>query len=196
MTSAGYNVRKAAQVTAYFAHVQGGSINVLKLVKLIYLADRAFLARYDLPMLFDNLVSMDHGPVNSRTLNYINGGGQDKEPWSSLISGRANYEVGLTAPVEVDALDELSDAEVEVLEETWAQFGSYYKYDLRDYTHKNCPEWEDPDGSSNPIPYERLLKFLGKEKAREISEQIDNIRYLDQCFEDAGRLQRFQFAAE
>ncbi|MGA9893403.1 MAG: type II toxin-antitoxin system antitoxin SocA domain-containing protein, partial [Xanthobacteraceae bacterium] len=69
----GYNVRKAAQITAFFAKKEGGSIAVLKVAKLLYLADREFMAAYDLPMLFDELVSMPHGPVTSNTLNYING---------------------------------------------------------------------------------------------------------------------------
>jgi hypothetical protein len=52
-----YNVRKAAQVTAFFAKKQGGAIDVLKVAKLLYCS----------------IVSMPHGPVTSMTLNYING---------------------------------------------------------------------------------------------------------------------------
>ena len=47
----GYDVRKAAQVAAFFAIKAGGKINKLRLVKLIYLADRQFMIRYDEPML-------------------------------------------------------------------------------------------------------------------------------------------------
>ena len=51
----GYNVRKAAQVVAFFAIRQGGRINVLKLSKLVYLSDRAFVEKYDVPILYDKL---------------------------------------------------------------------------------------------------------------------------------------------
>ena len=60
-----FNARKAAQVGAYFAKASGGKINVLKLVKLIYLADRHSMELYDAPILNDVFVSMNKGPVNS-----------------------------------------------------------------------------------------------------------------------------------
>jgi Protein of unknown function (DUF4065) len=60
-----FNVKKAAQVAAFFALKQGGQIHVLKLTKLVYLSDREFMDRYDIPITGDKLVSMDHGPVNS-----------------------------------------------------------------------------------------------------------------------------------
>lgn len=95
MSLSGYNVRKAAQVTAYFAIREGGSINVLKLAKLLYLADRLCLEKYDLPILFDRFVSMDHGPVTSATLSYIDGMQDDRGNWDAFISGRANYMVAI-----------------------------------------------------------------------------------------------------
>src|SRR5713101_1329927 len=80
-----FNVRKAAQVVAFFAQKQGGSINVLKLVKLIYLANRLAMERFVFPLLNDNLVSMDHGPVNSLTFDYINGY-HDRAAWKEFVT--------------------------------------------------------------------------------------------------------------
>ncbi len=182
-----YNVRKAAQVSAFFAQKEGGAINVLKLAKLLYLADREFMGRYDLPILFDNLVSMPHGPVTSMTMNYVNGLSQeDREAWDEFISDRAGYRVGLVnLNISSDDLDELSDAEVHVMESTWDKFGHMNQFQIRDYTHVNCPEWEDPQGSSYPIPYERVLKFLHKERSAEIARQIETLRSLDTFLEPA-----------
>lgn len=157
-----FNERKAAQVAAYFALRENGQINVLKLVKLIYLADRLFMEKFDATMLNDSLVSMPHGPVNSMTLNHINGL-IASEDWSAFVAGRAGYNIGVAnAELTVEQLDELSRAELRVLDETWAKFGNMTKFQLRDYTHSHCPEWEDPHGSSEPIPYARVFKFLGK----------------------------------
>ncbi len=55
----------------------------------------------------------------------------------------------------------LSDSDLEVLGETWEQFGHIQKFDLVKYTHDNCPEWEDPQGSSTPITYKKLFTALG-----------------------------------
>jgi len=176
----GYSPRKAAQVAAFFAMRQGGSINVLKLVKLIYLADREFMSSFDRPILFDRFVSMPHGPVNSLTLNAINGYSSDSAGWENFISDRADHKVAVARPtLSVDDLDELSEAEVEMLEVTWTKFGEYGHYDLVKYTHTHCPEWEDPNGSSEPIPYERVFKFLHKENSRALDENVQQMRALD-----------------
>jgi uncharacterized phage-associated protein len=179
----GYNVRKAAQTTAFFAIKEGGSINVLKVAKLLYLADRECLSAYDFPILFDYFVSMAHGPVTSTTLDYINGQQEDPENWDVFISGREGHFISIARPdIKIDDLDELSDAELEVLEKVWGQFGHMTKYQVRDYTHDSCLEWEDPHGSSTPIPYERVLRFLGKKHVAEIVEEIDTVRALDKTF--------------
>ena len=176
----GFNVRKAAQVSAYFARFDGGSINVLKLVKLIYLADRRFLEKYDSAILNDRFVSMDHGPVNSITLNYINGCQDQREEWDRYIADRAGHEIALANPkMDIDDLDELSKAELGVLEEIAKKFSGWDGYRVRDYTHAHCPEWEDPDGSSKPLPYERVLKHLGKKRFGDIAEKIEEERQLD-----------------
>jgi uncharacterized phage-associated protein len=182
MPISGYNVRKAAQVTAFFANKQGDSIEVLKVAKLLYLGDREFMELYDFPILFDELVSMPHGPVTSNTLNYINGLEQDENAvWAEFVIARDGNRVSVAdTDLSIDELDELSDAEVHVLETVWDKFGHMAAWQLRNYTHQNCPEWEDPKGSSYPIPYERVLKFLGKgERSTEIAQEIDSLRSLD-----------------
>lgn len=166
----GYNPRKAGQVAAFFTMREGGLINVVKLIKLIYLADRAFMGNYDEPMLMDRFVSMRLGPVDSRTYECVNEGA---DGWDEFISGRADHKVGLANnALSVDALDELSDADLEVLTQTWDRFGHMDRWALVKYTHDNCPEWEDPDGSSLPIPYTRVFKFLSKARPEELERGI------------------------
>ena len=177
MTIPGYNIKKAAQVVAFFATKEGGAINVLKLGKLLYLGDRESLKKYDYPILYDNLVSLDNGPVDSATLNFINGLSED-EAWDAYVNDRAGHTVGLTRRITFDELDELSVANLEVLETVWAAFGAMGKYEIRDYTHDHCPEWEDPKGSSDPIPYERVFKFLGKQDSAALAKAVEEERYM------------------
>lgn len=180
MATPGYNVRKAAQVTAFFVQKDGGSINVLKIAKLLYLADREFMSRYDFPILFDYFVSMPHGPVTSMTLSYINGLDEGLCDWTDFIGSREGNSIELAKPaLSIDELDELSDAEIHVLDTVWDQFGHMTPFQLRDWTHDNCLEWENPHGSSTPIPYERVLKFLRKEHSAEIADNIEAQRSLD-----------------
>ncbi|MFG1263894.1 Panacea domain-containing protein [Xanthobacter aminoxidans] len=167
-----YNSRKAAQIAAFFAKRQGGKINILKLVKLLYLADREFMNRFDMSMLNDKLVSMDNGPVLSATLDKINGFSR-ADGWCEFVTDRENHFVGIASPdLQESSLDELSRAELRCLSDVWSEFGHMSQWDLVEYTHKFCPEWEDPNGSSLPIPYERLFKALGKENSAELDYKI------------------------
>lgn len=173
-----YNSRKAAQIAAYFANKQGGTIPVLKLVKLIYLADRAFMEAFDASMLHDQLVSMDHGPVNSITLNQINGLDVG-EGWSEFVKDREDHAVSATRlDFSEDDFDELSRAELKTLHQTWEKFGPLSKYAIRDYTHHHCPEWHDPEGSSHPIRYRDVFTALGKADAAELEKQVMSERQL------------------
>ena len=138
---------------------------------------------YDYPITGDNLVSMDHGPVNSITLNCINGLETDRGEWSNFLTDRNNYDVGVaTEGLSLDDLDELSAAELRTLDAVWEQFGTFSKYALRDWVHDHCPEWEDPNGSSNPIPFSRVFSFLGKSDARDLEQQILANRGVRQAF--------------
>jgi uncharacterized phage-associated protein len=165
-----FNPCKAGQVAAFFVSKEGGLLNVVKLIKLIYLANRAFMAAYDEPMFMDRFVSMPLGPVNSRTYECVNAGAQG---WDEFISDKANHDVGLARDVSSESdLDELSEADLEVLADTWKKFGHMDQWQLVKYTHDSCPEWEDPYGSSSPIPYARIFKFLGKERPNRLDEKI------------------------
>lgn len=158
-----YNARKAAQTVAFFAMQEGGSISVLKAVKLVYLGDRESIARTGFPILNEIRVSMPHGPVNSVTYDFMSGVYSD-EGWSEFITDKKNYCIGLaSAKLSADDLDELSDAEIEALSATWARFGAMNRWEIRDWTHQpgNLPEWEDPNGSSSPIPLERIMPHVG-----------------------------------
>ncbi len=179
--TAWFNARKAAQVAAFFALQEGGYINVLKLTKLLYLADRKHLGKYDYPILDDQLVSMPRGPVDSQTFRYINGHDAG-DGWNEFISEKKKHVVRLVRPISVESLDELSDAEIETLQEVWSRFGSMDQYTLRDWTHHNCPEWEDPQGSSYPIPYKRVFRCLDKKNPDLLEDRINEDRSLNKIF--------------
>ncbi len=177
-----FNVRKAAQVAAFFALKEQGEIYVLKLVKLMYLSDRKYMERYDVPILSDQLVSMPHGPVNSLSCNYINGSLEDAS-WDEFLTDRASHKVSVSRRnLTEEDLDELCRAEIAVLQEVWDQLGHMDRFALVDYTHENCPEWEDPNGSSNPIPYSRVFNFLRKPNSAELEERVIAERHLSANF--------------
>lgn len=159
-----FNEKKAAQVAAFFLIKANTGLTILKLMKLMYLAERRSFESYGEGLIGDRLVSMPHGPVLSITHNYMNGeltsvaGG-----WDTWIADRAGHQLTISDSKRastVDDLLELSDADVEVLSATWQKFGAMSGWDLREYTHANCPEWKDPDGSMIPMKPEDLFTAL------------------------------------
>lgn len=180
--------RKVAQIAAVFADKSGGAISLLKLIKLMYLADRQSIARHGLPISFDRYVSMNHGPVLSRTYDLINGDieGRGGAEWSEWIGDRESHLVAVIKEFSRDDLDELSDADLEIIEDVWKNFGSMSQWELRDYTHHHCTEWEDPHDSSYPIPYNKVFEALGSdsESAISLSEDVERERYLDSLLAD------------
>lgn len=148
-------------------HRAGGRLPLLKLMKLMYLAERESLRVYGEPICGDKPVSMPHGPVLSKTYDLMNGcGSQEDRGWNAWIEDRSGYDLALRDPSmirtpEKDLL-ELSDGDIEVLDAIWQKYGHMSKYELVEYTHSDaCPEWEDPHGSSRPIPPSKLLRAVG-----------------------------------
>jgi len=180
-----FSQRKVAQMTAFLLDRGRGRMNCLKLMKLLYLADRESLKRHGEPISGDRYVSMDHGPVLSQTLNLINGAVElEEEGWGHWIADRADNDVSLRRKVSRNSLDELSNAELSVLEAIYAKFGKWNKWKLRDYTHRYCPEWKDPKGSSLPIEIIDIFKALGRSpaEARKLAGRIEHDRKIDRLF--------------
>lgn len=181
-----YNARKAAQVIAYLAMKSGhNALNVLKAVKLVYLADRESVAKRGWPILDEGRVSMPHGPVNSETYSHINGE-HDLTlcGWADYLEDKENHTIGVVPGVDVENLDELSDADTVCLDAVWDRFGGMTQWELRDWTHdsKNIPEWEDPNGSSAPIPIERIMHMVGLENAEEHAELLKDHERIEHIF--------------
>jgi uncharacterized phage-associated protein len=184
----GYDLDKAAQVVAFFAMKAGGSINILKVTKLVYLAEREYMRLYDEPMFFDRLVSMPDGPVTSVTLNFMNGNITDNR-WSRFVATRAGFDIPLACKdIAERDLDHLSPSDLGILEKLWAKFCNYSQYEIRDWTHipENVPEWQDPEGSSRPISHAAVFEYMGKTNAEELEGEVGEFRKLQRVMNAAS----------
>ncbi len=179
-----YNPRKASQTVAFFAlKTAARRINVLKAIKLVYLADRENIASYGFPIQDERRVSMKHGPVNSYTYDYIQGEVWPQQDcgWSDFLADRSHHNVGLASDqITLDDLDELSDAEIATLEAVWEKFGAMTQWDLVEHTHDkaNVPEWEDPNETgqnSRTIAFEDMLAAIGVPSYAEHAAEIESV---------------------
>ena len=128
-----FNLRKVTELAVVLLREAGGSMEYIKLIKLMYLVDRAALNERGWPISTDVYVSMAHGPVLSRTYDLI------REPpwperesvWQSHIRRKGTYHIELTqAPLTIEAM---SENEIGIAQEVVAHFGSWPWQDLVQY---------------------------------------------------------------
>lgn len=174
-----YREDKATQAAALFLKLRGNGnkMSHLKLMKLLYIAEREALLQWRRPITFDCYVSMPQGPVLSQTLNVINGESDDNGPWGKFISSPENHEVTL---IEDPGTGSLSEAEERLIRDVFSRYGSMSRWEIRDLTH-DFPEWQDPKGSSIPIDIKDILRGAGKTEIEieSIVDEIENIAMMD-----------------
>src|SRR4051794_10494791 len=66
-----FDERKATEATSLLLMLRGNRMHYMKLIKLLYLADREALLRWGRPITTDTFVSMDYGPVVSTIYDLI-----------------------------------------------------------------------------------------------------------------------------
>lgn len=177
-----FQEEKATQVAGLFLQLGGGRMNLMRLVKLMYLADREALVRWGRPVTMDTLCSMPRGPVLSNTLNLINEQPDPENPryWHQYISERhENYEVELRVETKSD---QLSRKEEQVVEEVFSKFGHLSQWQLVDYTH-TLPEWKDPAGSMFPIDIRDILLPAGYTE-QDVLELKSELQHISQVHRD------------
>ena len=110
-------------------------MSYMKLIKLLYLADREALASWGRTITTDTYVSMDRGPVLSHVLDRINEGPSPQDPsfWAQHVTPSGNYEVELT----IDPGGELlSEAEDELLDQVFKARGHLSRWEIVDLVHE------------------------------------------------------------
>ncbi len=166
-----FNEAKATQAAAVLLKLRGGRMKYLKLIKLLYLADREALLRWGRPITTDRFVSMDHGPVVSRIFDLISSepAPDDRSLWHRHIKTVDNWDVKLESDPDNG---ELSPAEEELLAEIFSLHGNKYRWDLVRELH-GFPEWRDSQGSSSPITYADIFRAAGREYADEMLGDLE-----------------------
>lgn len=150
-----FNLDKALQVLRYF--LEAGPTDKVKLMKLVYLADRTHFIAHGVPITGDRLVAMPYGPVPSATLDAVNGTLSAPRVFQVIhvnddrVEPRGAAEVDLLSPDELATLDQVRQAH-----------GAKATWDLVSETHR-LPEYAESyvEGTSRLIPYERIAKHSG-----------------------------------
>ena len=115
-----FDEEKATQAAALLLERAGGELNYMKLLKLLYLADRQAFIESGYPITGARMVSMDCGPVLSEVYNLITTQSESQSFWQVAITPQTNYTVRLQCQ---RGQDRLSRFDRETLAAVWDRFG-------------------------------------------------------------------------
>ena len=155
-----FNLEKTIQAIAAFLHFhESKEMSYLRMLKLLYLADRESLQETGRPVTGDRIVAMEHGPVLSAAYDLIKGEHSGWPVWSEFL-GKKGYRIEL---LEDPGNGALSRYEISKLRELTARYADQNEWDLVELVH-GLEEWKknNPGKSSKPIPIEDILEAIGR----------------------------------
>jgi uncharacterized phage-associated protein len=140
---AGFKYKKSVQALNFFAQQEGGKINKMKALKLLWLSDRVHLWKHARPITDDTYFAMKYGPVAS--------GSKDLVEESDFIESQTEKDYTEKYLKRIDNLhyastgetDEtvLSRSELEAIDIVYKEFGRHTQFDLSELSHI-FPEWK------------------------------------------------------
>lgn len=182
-----FSLAKATEVACLFLEREGGTMNIMKLVKLVYLLDRLALERVGVPVAGGMCFSMRNGPVNSALLDLINAGslwGEKNDDWERYISDRSGHEVKLRKKPKIQ---NLSPFEVRLVEEIYKAHGHRDQWSLVKWCHKHCKEWTPLEEGRVIIPLDDIGEAVGKtaKQRRRLKDRVSADAQLNRLFATA-----------
>jgi uncharacterized phage-associated protein len=140
----------------------------LRLLKLLYIADRECIRESGRSITGDRAVAMDHGPVLSRTYACIKGQNYTATSWEQFFRRSGKHDVELHAD---PGIGKLSQYEIRTLQSVAERFEELDDWSLSEHTH-TFPEWlrnRPEPGSSRHISVHDVLEAVGRaEDAEEL----------------------------
>lgn len=172
----------------YYLLKKLGPTDKLKLVKLIFLADKYHLIKYGRTITNDEYWAMAHGPVGSNikdVLEYDNDLAMSRAEYAyaKKFFSRANEnQFKANDKAQICKFNFLSETDIEALEATIQHFGKMKTWCLRDFTHK-YPEWkqygelfENKGTKRERIQPVELISVIPEDKFGFTSEDIEKAK--------------------
>jgi len=131
----------------------------IRLLKLLYIADRECIRLTGRPITGDRVAAMEHGPVLSCVYDCIKGECGELLEWEKFFISEG-IEVRMKEP---PGLGELSRFEIETLQRVAHERADKDEWQIVAETHA-FPEWQANNAgkSSKTIPFEAILEAVGR----------------------------------
>jgi uncharacterized phage-associated protein len=179
-----FNNKKAVQALNLMAINEGGTINKMKALKLIWLADRLHVRQYGRPVTMDSYYAMPYGPVPSNTKDMAEENDflseEEREYRDSYLKIIDHHNF---SSISEPDLKPLSKTDRETIDKVYDEFGGLDQFGLADLSHK-YPEWkkyqkaiEQKQGTRFRMHYEDFFADPD-ENANHVFHQTEELRNL------------------
>jgi uncharacterized phage-associated protein len=158
-------IMKAIQAVGVLFRADGVKrMNYMRLLKLLYLADRESYSDTGRPITGGIVVAMERGPVLEEVYDLIRGQHRSMPLWDSFFRKKRYDLVELAEP----DVGQLSKYEISKLQEITKKFEDMDEWELVQFTH-TLPEWKqnDPGKSSKTICLSDILTAVGRTSDKE-----------------------------
>lgn len=156
-----FSQEKVLQEILYLLSLNGGEMNLLKLMKELYLIDRESIKERDSSVSGDVFFSMRHGPVLSYTLNMLNN--LEQTEWKDSLGKKDHIYYPMIQQTAQTEYDLLSEKDKDYIKKVSDRFKSMSDWDIVEYTH-TLKEWSDPGCKSRKIRFSEVMRALGKDE--------------------------------
>lgn len=169
-----FNEKTTTQLAAYFLKKRNGQMSYMKLIKLLYLADRKCIEKKGSSLTKDTYFSMKNGPVLSNVFDLIH-----SDPYPNRISYWENFISDPTPQREVFLKEEpeytaLSANAREIADEVFEEYGNLNRWQICDFSH-TLPEYVPLEEGREKITFRDIAKALGMDE-NEIANREEEAR--------------------
>lgn len=151
-------IQKKVQAVGVLLRLTQNRMDRLRLLQLLYIADRESLQQRGVPIIGGTVSALDNGPLHSEIYDLIKGKHIQEQQWLEFVENDGYAVVlkqdpgrELLSPYEIDKLTEVSE-----------RYRNLDSWEVAEETHK-LKEWIDlhQEGASKTIPLDRILDALG-----------------------------------
>ncbi len=167
-----YDKSHAHNAILWLLNRNGGKIDKLSLIKMVFFSDVEHLLRYGRPIVGGSYFAMEHGPVSSEFYDELK-----HNPYAPFELDNVNDTVSARCAAD---LDELSKSDLTIMGEVWGKFSSLEPYTLSDISHA-YKAWKQIKPGEKPVKMSYEDFFLDANPEERI--MLENIREDQEAWE-------------
>lgn len=186
----GFNYKKSVQGLNFFAVANGGTINKMKAIKLIWLSDRLHLRKFARTITGDEYYALPNGPVPSATRDIL-------EENNFVPDAASEYSTGYIHQIDkfhfksikATNVNVFSKTDLECLKMALDNFGHLSQFGLSELSH-TFPEWTKHESAlENKLSSRFLINQLDffvniYENSKLFQDPLENISLVKEIYQD------------